>query len=85
MMTKSPSKPRALAARKPALRGQQNRAYLDWPKVTIECPEGVEAAILRYWDVILAPQEGVRVHPEDKSKNKKRRAAIKTLLEFFES
>jgi len=56
----------------------------DWSTLTMPCPDDVTRALLLYWDDILAPKEGVWVHPEDKPMHKRYRAAIKVLLEFFE-
>jgi diphthamide synthase subunit DPH2 len=56
----------------------------EWPRITVPCPDNITSDLLRYWDWILTPREGEWVHPQDKKDQKKYRAAIKVLLEFFE-
>lgn len=56
-----------------------------WPTITVEAPENLMPDMLRYWDHIFTSQKGFWQHPEDKKARKQYRAAIKTLLPFFES
>ena len=53
-----------------------------WPTLTVPCPEQLERALLLYWDDVLKPMKGD--HPVDVKRQKRYRAAIKVLLEFFE-
>jgi hypothetical protein len=62
----------------------KKRKDVPWPTLTIQCPEAIERDLLLYWDDNLKPQKGVWEHPKDKKAHKKYRAAIKTLLEYFE-
>ena len=57
---------------------------LKWPQVTLECPEGVEVALLRYWIDLWEKPQGYWTHPDDLKKQKKYIKAANTLLEFFD-
>lgn len=57
---------------------------VEWPMLTVPCPDDITGQILRYWDDIFSPRKGDWIHPEDKKRHKKYRAAIATLLPFFE-
>jgi hypothetical protein len=62
---------------------KRKRKSITWPTLTVPCPHDITGDLLRYWDDIFTPMKGVWVHPDERE-HKKYRAAIKTLLEFFD-